>query len=271
MRWAAASAAAAAYALAAEAILGEPAACGRLSYATIAQNYAVIDVPNDWIAARATLGGADDRRLMRDGSLPAAPRKDGCKGCEYLVVCGPYEEESGEGEIARGVGRVEGTAGVEVNNAAGAGEPNPGPQLGRRLPRDGEDDGAGQPDGRGDRGGTPVEGGCGDVHACGGGNMKRACGTNWSAGARWSRTPLYGTARDAARSLDRAFIGTIHAFCAQLLRAGRWKPGNPVFQELAQADAMRCSRVCRRWIEAGRRGARRRSRALARLGGGGAV
>jgi RecB family exonuclease len=82
------------YALAAEAILGEPASCGRLSYATIAQNYAVIDVPvNDWTRRRATqvletIGGA-----MRDGFLPAAPRKDGCKGCEYLVVCGPYEEE----------------------------------------------------------------------------------------------------------------------------------------------------------------------------------
>ena len=30
---------------------------------------------------------------IRDGFLPAAPRKEGCKGCEYLPVCGPYEEE----------------------------------------------------------------------------------------------------------------------------------------------------------------------------------
>jgi ATP-dependent helicase/nuclease subunit B len=82
------------YALAAEAMLGEAAMCGRLSYATIAQNFAVIDVPvNDWTRRRAaqvleTIDGA-----VRDGILPAAPRKDGCKGCEYLVVCGPYEEE----------------------------------------------------------------------------------------------------------------------------------------------------------------------------------
>ena len=27
------------------------------------------------------------------GFLPAAPRKDGCKGCEYRPICGPYEEE----------------------------------------------------------------------------------------------------------------------------------------------------------------------------------
>jgi RecB family exonuclease len=82
------------YALAAEAILGEPAARGRLSYATIAQNYQTIDVPvNDWTRRRAeqVLQTIDD--AMHDGFLPAAPRKDGCEGCEYLVVCGPYEEE----------------------------------------------------------------------------------------------------------------------------------------------------------------------------------
>ena len=30
---------------------------------------------------------------IRDGFLPAAPRRDACKGCDYLPVCGPYEEE----------------------------------------------------------------------------------------------------------------------------------------------------------------------------------
>src|SRR5579872_7026397 len=55
----------------------------------------------------------------------------------------------------------------------------------------------------------------------------------------------------AARSLDRAFIGTIHAFCAQLLRRRPVEAGvDPVFQELAQPDAMRVfGRVFRRWIE----------------------
>src|SRR6516225_11317015 len=39
---------------------------------------------------------------------------------------------------------------------------------------------------------------------------------------------------DAARSLDRAFIGTIHAFCAQLLRRRPVEAAvDPVFQELA--------------------------------------
>lgn len=56
---------------------------------------------------------------------------------------------------------------------------------------------------------------------------------------------------EAARSLDRAFIGTIHAFCAQLLRRRPVEAGvDPVFQELAQPDAMRVfGRVFRTWIE----------------------
>jgi ATP-dependent helicase/nuclease subunit A len=56
---------------------------------------------------------------------------------------------------------------------------------------------------------------------------------------------------NAARSLDRAFIGTIHAFCAQLLRRRPVEAGvDPVFQELAQPDAFRVfSRVFSRWVE----------------------
>ena len=82
------------YALAAEQMLGEPVLLGRLFYSTIAQNYSAVDVPvNEWTRRRAAqvLGIIDG--ALRDGWLPAAPRKDGCKGCDYLPVCGPYEEE----------------------------------------------------------------------------------------------------------------------------------------------------------------------------------
>ena len=56
---------------------------------------------------------------------------------------------------------------------------------------------------------------------------------------------------EAARSLDRAFIGTIHAFCAQLLRRRPVEARiDPVFQELAQPDALRVfAGVFRRWTE----------------------
>jgi len=55
----------------------------------------------------------------------------------------------------------------------------------------------------------------------------------------------------AARSLDRAFIGTIHSFCAQLLRRRPVEAGiDPLFQELAQPEAIRVfGRVFRRWME----------------------
>ena len=82
------------YALAAEDMLGEAVGVGRLYYATIAQNYAAIDVPmHDWTRRRAQhllemINGA-----IVNGTLPAAPREGGCKNCEFLPVCGPYEEE----------------------------------------------------------------------------------------------------------------------------------------------------------------------------------
>ena len=54
-----------------------------------------------------------------------------------------------------------------------------------------------------------------------------------------------------ARELDRAFIGTIHGFCAQLLRRRPVEAHvDPVFQELSQPDALRVfGRVFRRWLE----------------------
>jgi CRISPR/Cas system-associated exonuclease Cas4 (RecB family) len=82
------------YALAAEKMLGETVAFGRLYYSTIAQNYTAIDVAlNDWSRRRAAQVLQVIDQAVLDGFLPAAPRKDGCKRCEYLPICGPYEEE----------------------------------------------------------------------------------------------------------------------------------------------------------------------------------
>jgi RecB family exonuclease len=82
------------YAMAAEKLLGEPVALGRLYYATIARNYTALDIPlNQWTRRRTEQVLQTIDAAIRDGFLPAAPRKDGCKRCEYLPVCGPYEEE----------------------------------------------------------------------------------------------------------------------------------------------------------------------------------
>ena len=67
---------------------------GRLWYATIARNYEKIDVAvNEWTRRLGLKVLAHIDGAIADGFLPAAPRKDGCKGCEYRIVCGPYEEE----------------------------------------------------------------------------------------------------------------------------------------------------------------------------------
>jgi len=82
------------YALAAEEMLGEPVAVGRLYYSTIAQNYTAIDVPlHDGTRRRAQHVLEAINQAIVNGTLPAAPREDGCRNCEYLPVCGPYEEE----------------------------------------------------------------------------------------------------------------------------------------------------------------------------------
>jgi ATP-dependent helicase/nuclease subunit B len=83
------------YALAVEQLF--PAArvtVGRLSYCTARADFQTHEVSvND--AARAVfreLVSAVDS-LLSGGFLPAAPRKDACKNCAYLSICGPYEEK----------------------------------------------------------------------------------------------------------------------------------------------------------------------------------
>ncbi|MBC8164927.1 MAG: exodeoxyribonuclease V subunit gamma [Bryobacteraceae bacterium] len=82
------------YGLAAESLLGLPVKSGRLFYATLRQNYREIAMPLDAGArasAESVISAVDE--ALKDAFLPAAPRKDACKNCDYLPVCGPYEEE----------------------------------------------------------------------------------------------------------------------------------------------------------------------------------
>jgi RecB family exonuclease len=81
------------YAMAAEVVLKEGVAAGQLYYATVAQNYEVISVDLRIARRRAMEVLKTIDHALRDGFFPAAPRKDACKRCDYLPVCGPYEEE----------------------------------------------------------------------------------------------------------------------------------------------------------------------------------
>jgi CRISPR/Cas system-associated exonuclease Cas4 (RecB family) len=89
------------YALAVERLLGEPVEAGRLYYCTADGGYTERVVPLD-AASRAAaaevtaiVGGA-----LEAGFLPAAPREQACRWCDYRPVCGPWEEQRTRGKPA---------------------------------------------------------------------------------------------------------------------------------------------------------------------------
>ena len=65
----------------------------RLSYCTATGGYTERTVVMDKFSRQSaihvlrTIDGA-----IASGFLPAAPKEDGCKWCDFLQVCGPYEE-----------------------------------------------------------------------------------------------------------------------------------------------------------------------------------
>jgi ATP-dependent helicase/nuclease subunit B len=81
------------YALATEKMLGKAVKSGLLFYCTQRGNYSSVEIPLDsegrkWIKQVAkTIDAA-----IQQGCLPAAPRKDACRICDYQMVCGPHEE-----------------------------------------------------------------------------------------------------------------------------------------------------------------------------------
>jgi ATP-dependent helicase/nuclease subunit B len=82
------------YALAAEAMLAKPVAGGRLHYATMRGTYKEIFIALSEFNKRALLKVLDQiDGSIRNGFLPAAPKEDACLSCDYIPVCGPYEED----------------------------------------------------------------------------------------------------------------------------------------------------------------------------------
>jgi ATP-dependent helicase/nuclease subunit B len=83
------------YALAAEQLYSDKqVGGGRLFYATLRGGYRSVYIPlNDStrVEINHVLATIDD--ALAKGVLPAAPREDGCKHCDYIVICGPHEEE----------------------------------------------------------------------------------------------------------------------------------------------------------------------------------
>jgi CRISPR/Cas system-associated exonuclease Cas4 (RecB family) len=82
------------YALAVEKLLpGAAVHSGQLYYCTSAGNFATREVVLDDAARDAARAVAETVGAALDGAfLPAAPDRDACRWCDYLPVCGPYEE-----------------------------------------------------------------------------------------------------------------------------------------------------------------------------------
>jgi CRISPR/Cas system-associated exonuclease Cas4 (RecB family) len=80
--------------MAAAQALQQPVREARLFYSTLRGNYVEFPIQlttETREAAEGVLHQID--KALRNGELPAAPRKDGCVYCDFLPVCGPYEED----------------------------------------------------------------------------------------------------------------------------------------------------------------------------------
>jgi ATP-dependent helicase/nuclease subunit B len=81
------------YAHAAETLLAESVACGRLFFCTQRGDFSSVDIPlNDQARGRLRRVLETIDRSILEGFLPAAPHTGACALCDYSAVCGPYEE-----------------------------------------------------------------------------------------------------------------------------------------------------------------------------------
>jgi RecB family exonuclease len=81
------------YSLALQQLLGAAVAEGRLSFCTAAGGYTESTVVmNDAARERAVKVLKIIDQAVETGFLPAAPKENGCKWCDFGCVCGPYEE-----------------------------------------------------------------------------------------------------------------------------------------------------------------------------------
>jgi ATP-dependent helicase/nuclease subunit B len=81
------------YAHAAETLLGQSVESGRLFFCTQRGDFSSVDIPlNDESRGRLRRLLSNIDRSIETGFLPAAPQTGACALCDYVAVCGPYEE-----------------------------------------------------------------------------------------------------------------------------------------------------------------------------------
>ena len=81
------------YGLAAEQLLDEEVESGQLFYCTRRGGYQrrIVSIHSGTCTKLKQVLETIDRNLEQ-GFLPAAPRPDACKSCDFQPICGPYEE-----------------------------------------------------------------------------------------------------------------------------------------------------------------------------------
>jgi CRISPR/Cas system-associated exonuclease Cas4 (RecB family) len=81
------------YAQAAESLLDKPADAARLFYCTQRGGYMIDEIlVTDEARRHLTQVTQIIAESLSQGFVPAAPRPEACKYCDYKIVCGPYEE-----------------------------------------------------------------------------------------------------------------------------------------------------------------------------------
>jgi CRISPR/Cas system-associated exonuclease Cas4 (RecB family) len=74
-------------------LIGKKVESGLLFYCTQRGKYTQVPIPlTETSVNRLRLVIETIDSAVKDGFLPAAPRKDACLYCDYRIVCGPYEE-----------------------------------------------------------------------------------------------------------------------------------------------------------------------------------
>jgi CRISPR/Cas system-associated exonuclease Cas4 (RecB family) len=88
------------YALACETLLKAPVQGGRLYYCTSDGGFVDRRVELEPSRAMAAEVVSIVGRALQEGFLPAAPRHQACRWCDYRPVCGPWEEQRTRGKPA---------------------------------------------------------------------------------------------------------------------------------------------------------------------------
>ena len=254
------------YALAAEQLLDKPVESGNLYFCTQRGDFSQVAIPvipesrQRLQRVLETIG-----RAIEDGFLPAAPQTGACGMCDYRPVCGPYEETRVKTQAPRSAGPIGRgpesamTPSVDIRLEDRAARERIRTSLGESLLVEASA-GTGKT--------TELIARIVSVLASGATTIDHIVAvtfTNKAAGElklrlrqeldlarqRTTEARQRASLEHALEHLEEASIGTIHSFCAQILRERPVEAVvDPAFEELSEPQARRIyERAFRGWFQ----------------------